>query len=216
MKPVSVLSFLRRCGSQTDCNYFLPGTGSVWRTKCTQNTLVTIRLVRTKYAPHARPRTHTHTHRQTSTHNHKRTGTFPQTHAHIHKNKLQMNTDTKQAQLFLLVVLSCCDYSQRESDLLINATNAVCFPAVFKKCCLHGIYAITCCSAFINNCTTTLAHIESYARTHTHTYCTETRHLTITQHTAGFFLLFAGSKLDVPYIFSYADGHITGAGIPLK
>lgn len=47
--------------------------------------------------------------------------------------------------------------------------------------------------------------------------CTATSHLTIIQHTAGFFLLFATSKLDgLPYIFSYADGHITGAGIPLK
>lgn len=47
--------------------------------------------------------------------------------------------------------------------------------------------------------------------------CTESSHLTITQHTAGSFLLSAASKLDgLPYIFSYADGHITGAGIPLK
>lgn len=37
-------------------------------------------------------------------------------------------------------------------------------------------------------------------------------HLTITQHTASFFSLLAARKLDVPYIFSYADGHITGTG----
>lgn len=59
----------------------------------------------------------------------------------------------------------------------------------------------------------------TYRVVHTHTShaCTATNHLTITQHTVGFFLLFAASKLDgLPYIFSYADGHITGAGIPLK
>lgn len=40
-------------------------------------------------------------------------------------------------------------------------------------------------------------------------------HLTITQHTVSFLLLAAG-KLAVLYIFSYADGHITGVGILLK
>lgn len=115
MKPGSVLSFLRRRGSHADCNYFLPGTGSVWRTKCTQNTLVTIRLACTKYVPRA----HTHTH--TEADKHTITSAQAHFHTHTHYNKLQ---------LLLLVVLSCCDYSQRESDLLINATNAVCFLAI--------------------------------------------------------------------------------------
>lgn len=65
-----------------------------------------------------------------------------------------------------------------------------------------------------NNQRTRHAPTESYI----HMYIrTSASHLTITQQTAGFFLLFAASKLDgVPYIFSYADGHIAGAGIPLK
>lgn len=129
MKLVSVLSFLRRSGSQTGCNYFLPGTGSVWRTKCTQNTLVTIGLVCTKHVLH------------THTHDHKRTG------MHTHKNKLQMNTDTEQAQLFPLVVLLYCDSSQGEIDLLINSTNAVWFLTILKRLfarvsCHHMLF---CC-----------------------------------------------------------------------
>lgn len=125
MKPVSVLSSLHRRGSQTDCNYFLPGTGSVWRTKCTQNTLVTIRLVLYKICV-------AHTHAQTSTHmiTSGQACFRRRVHTHTQKKKSWMSKDTKRAQLFPPVVLSCCDYSQGEIDLLINATNAVCFLAI--------------------------------------------------------------------------------------
>lgn len=72
-----------------------------------------------------------HTRPDEHTHDHKRTGMFPQTRAHTHtKKKTWMSKDTKRAQLFPPVVLSCCDYSQGEIDLLINATNAVCFLAI--------------------------------------------------------------------------------------
>lgn len=213
MKPVSVLSFLRRRGSQTGCNYFLPGTGSVWRTKCTRNTRVTIGPVCTKYMPRA----HTHTHADKHTHDQKRTGVFPQTRtcARAQKQTADEHRHQTSPTFFPPVVLSCCDYSQGEIHLLINATNVVCFLAILNNVVYMGFHAITCCSAFINNLRTRLADTESYI--HIVDVCTATSHLTITQHTVGFFPLFAGSKLDgLPYIFSYADGHITGAGIPLK
>lgn len=41
-----------------------------------------------------------------------------------------MNTDTEPAQLFPLAVLLYCDSSQRKTDVLINATNVVCFQAI--------------------------------------------------------------------------------------
>lgn len=124
-----------------------------------------------------------------------------------------MNTDTEQVQLFPLVVLLYCDSSQREIDLLINATNAVCFLAILKM-----LFTRASCDHVVLLLLTTVEqdmHIQSCI--HVLYVCTATSHLTISQHTAGFFHLFAASKLDgLPYIFSYAHGRITGAGIPLK
>ena len=76
---------------------------------------------------------HTRAHTQTGTH--MITSGQACFHRRVHtrkkkKKKSWMSKDTKRAQLFPPVVLSCCDYSQGESDLLINATNAVCFLAI--------------------------------------------------------------------------------------
>ena len=135
----------------------------------------------------------------------KRTGMFP--HTHIHTHTRTNRTDEEQAQLFPPAWPSCYTVILPREKLICLLMQQIlsAFWRFFRKCCLH---ALTCCSAVINK-----------TCTHTHTVCmhTATSHLTITQHTAGFFLPFAASKLDgLPYIFSYADGHITGAGIPLK
>lgn len=67
---------------------------------------------------------------------HARTGrgahiiTGGQARFHTHA-RTQTNTDAKRAQLFLLVVLSRCDYSQRAADLLINKQTAVCSLVIF-------------------------------------------------------------------------------------
>lgn len=82
MRLFPVLSFLRCSSSQTDCNYFLSGTGSVWRTKCTQNTLVMIGLVCTK----CKLRTQTDKH----THDHKRQACF---HRHLHTHTKSIIAD---------------------------------------------------------------------------------------------------------------------------
>lgn len=106
----SVLSFHR---GRAGCNYFLPRTGSAWRTKC----------------PHQNPRDNqagfplqNMWHARTGGGAHIITGGQACFHTHA-----QTNTDAKRAQLFLLVVLSRCDYSQRAADLLINATNSSLF-----------------------------------------------------------------------------------------
>lgn len=140
MKLAPVLSFRRGCASQTDCNYFLPGTRSVWRTKCTQNNLVTIGLVCTKIcAAHTLVQAYEHAW------SHKRTNAFSQTRAHRHKNKSQMNRDTKQVQLFLpchAVIIP----REKLVCLLMQQTMSVFWQ--FWNCCLHRIHTIACCSAF--------------------------------------------------------------------